>query len=175
MCAYCGRSRGALDVCVAMGGGWSFAFTLIPRTGLQGHTNSFTGTHMGCLVDCEGPSALWLSVLSKPLLLQYSSILAAIRHAGSGYVDGEGLWVRLVCTHQPACGMLCSCTTVFMPSDVDCWRLVPAVAGGSALEPVSNVAWHVPGYPRFPALRTHRATSVAIARYVLSCFFGAAI
>jgi hypothetical protein len=28
-----------LLVCEVMGGGWSFAFTLIPRTGVQGHTN----------------------------------------------------------------------------------------------------------------------------------------
>jgi hypothetical protein len=36
-------------VCEVMGGGWSFAFTLIPRTGVQGHTNSLQRTHMGCL------------------------------------------------------------------------------------------------------------------------------
>jgi hypothetical protein len=38
-----------LYVCEVMGGGWSFAFTLIPRTGVQGHTNSLHRTHMGCL------------------------------------------------------------------------------------------------------------------------------
>jgi hypothetical protein len=36
-------------ICEVMGGGWSFAFTLIPRTGVQGHTNSLHRTHMGCL------------------------------------------------------------------------------------------------------------------------------
>jgi hypothetical protein len=36
-------------MCEVMGGGWSFAFTLIPRTGVQGHTNSLHRTHMGCL------------------------------------------------------------------------------------------------------------------------------
>jgi hypothetical protein len=35
--------------CEVMGGGWSFAFTLIPTTGVQGHTNSLYRTHMGCL------------------------------------------------------------------------------------------------------------------------------
>ena len=40
--------RGGI-ICEVMGGGWSFAFTLIPRTGVQGHTNSLHRTHMGCL------------------------------------------------------------------------------------------------------------------------------
>jgi hypothetical protein len=39
----------SLFICEVMGGGWSFAFTLIPRTGVQGHTNSLHRTHMGCL------------------------------------------------------------------------------------------------------------------------------
>jgi hypothetical protein len=34
-------------VCVVMGGGRSFAFTLIPRTGVQGHTYSLHRTHWG--------------------------------------------------------------------------------------------------------------------------------
>ena len=36
-------------ICEVMGEGWSFAFTLIPRTGVQGHTNFLHRTHMGCL------------------------------------------------------------------------------------------------------------------------------
>jgi hypothetical protein len=44
---------------VVMGGGRSFAFKLIPRTGVQGHTYSLHRTHMGVPhVDCEGPCAV---------------------------------------------------------------------------------------------------------------------
>jgi hypothetical protein len=39
----------AVNICEVMGEGWSFAFTLILRTGIQGHTNSLHRTHMGRL------------------------------------------------------------------------------------------------------------------------------
>jgi hypothetical protein len=43
-------------VCVVMGGGGSFTFTLMTRPGVQGHTYSLHHTHMGVPhVDCEGP------------------------------------------------------------------------------------------------------------------------
>lgn len=44
-----------------------------------------------------------------------TAIFGCFTACGEWNVDGERLWVWLVCTHQPACGMLCSCTTVFMP------------------------------------------------------------
>jgi hypothetical protein len=43
-------AQGCPHVCVCGdGGGSSFAFTLIPRTGVQGHTYSLHRTHKGCL------------------------------------------------------------------------------------------------------------------------------
>lgn len=67
--------------------------------------------YCGC---SRGRQALLLSVWFKfvAAVLQFFGCFTA---CGEWNVDGERLWVWLVCTHQPACGMLCSCTTVFMP------------------------------------------------------------
>jgi hypothetical protein len=49
---------GQLFACVAMGGGRSFAFTLIPRTGVAGHTYSLHRTRGVPHVECEDPCAV---------------------------------------------------------------------------------------------------------------------
>jgi len=49
------------------GGGRSFAFTLIPRTGVERHTYSLHRTHMGCLTwTVKTHVLLWAAGMTEP-------------------------------------------------------------------------------------------------------------
>jgi hypothetical protein len=73
------------------------------------------------LLMCRDVGLLWVQQGSSSsvavgvvqLCCCSTAIFGCFTACGEWNVDGERLWVWLMCTHQRACGMLCSCTTVF--------------------------------------------------------------
>jgi hypothetical protein len=61
-------------------GGRSFAFTLISRTGVQGHTYTLHRTHMGVpRVDCGGPRAVTRTNLLLPQMLTRCWVMCGVQ------------------------------------------------------------------------------------------------